>query len=199
MLLPVMNTVSFSQVKLLEPHGRIVEFIRKAIDPPLDLAVRNAVMLLQDLGALTPDERLTELGKQLGSLPVHPSTSKMLLVAILLNCLDPALTVACAAGYREPFVLPMAPDQKKRASAARQELAEIYGGYSDHLAVVAAFDRWEAAKTNSQEKQFCSQYFISGKHAYFWDILPNRLKSSRLDIWLKWIHHAWVLSEDEVA
>ncbi len=182
MLLPVMNTVSFSQVKLLEPHGRIVEFIRKAIDPPLDLAVRNAVMLLQDLGALTPDERLTELGKQLGSLPVHPSTSKMLLVAILLNCLDPALTVACAAGYREPFVLPMAPDQKKRASAARQELAEIYGGYSDHLAVVAAFDRWEAAKTNSQEKQFCSQYFISGKHAYFWDILPNRLKSSRLDI-----------------
>ncbi|KAH9536794.1 hypothetical protein CY35_16G018300 [Sphagnum magellanicum] len=149
------------QVKLLEPHGRIVEFIRKAIDPPLDLAVQNAVMLLQDLGALTPDERLTELGRQLGSLPVHPSTSKMLLVAILLNCLDPALTVACAAGYREPFVLPMAPDQKKRASAARQELAEIYGGYSDHLAVVAAFDRWEAAKTNSQEKQFCSQYFIS--------------------------------------
>jgi HrpA-like RNA helicase len=35
--------------------------------------------MLKDLGALTQDERLTELGEKLGSLPVHPSTSKMLL------------------------------------------------------------------------------------------------------------------------
>ncbi|CAM6097575.1 unnamed protein product [Calypogeia fissa] len=150
------------QVKLLQPSGRIADFICKAISPPLELAVRNAVLLLQDIGALTIDERLTELGKQLGSLPVHPSTSKMLLLAILLNCLDPALTVACAAGYREPFVLPMAPDQKKRAHLAKQELAASYGGYSDHLAVIAAFDRWEAAKAKGQDGRFCSQYFISG-------------------------------------
>ncbi|KAG6557198.1 hypothetical protein Mapa_001125 [Marchantia paleacea] len=152
------------QVKLLEPNGRIATFISKAVEPPLDLSVRNAVLLLQDLGALTTDERLTELGKQLGSLPVHPSTSKMLLFAILLNCLDPALTAACAAGYREPFVLPMAPDQKKRAHQAKQELAASYGGYSDHLAVIAAFDGWQAAKVkgHDQEGHFCSQYFVSG-------------------------------------
>jgi HrpA-like RNA helicase len=35
--------------------------------------------MLNDLGALTQDERLIELGEKLGSLPVHPSTSKMLL------------------------------------------------------------------------------------------------------------------------
>ncbi|KAL3693235.1 hypothetical protein R1sor_006886 [Riccia sorocarpa] len=149
------------QVKLLDPNGKIGSFISKAIDPPLDLAVRNAIILLQDLGALTPDERLTDLGKQLGSLPAHPSTSKMLLLAILLNCLDPALTMACAAGYREPFVLPMLPDQKKRAQQAKHELTAAYGGYSDHLAVIAAFDGWEAAKVKGQEARFCSQYFIS--------------------------------------
>ncbi|KAL2634461.1 hypothetical protein R1flu_005940 [Riccia fluitans] len=150
------------QVKLLDPDGEIASFISKAIAPPLDLAVRNAILLLQDLGALTPDEKLTELGKQLGSLPAHPSTSKMLLLGILLNCLDPALTVACAAGYREPFVLPMLPDQKKRAQQARHELAASYGGYSDHLAVIAAYDGWEAAKVKGQEARFCAQYFISG-------------------------------------
>uniref|UniRef100_A0A7I4A4A1 RNA helicase n=1 Tax=Physcomitrium patens TaxID=3218 RepID=A0A7I4A4A1_PHYPA len=150
------------QVKLYEPHGRIAEFILRALDPPLEIAVRNAVTLLQDIGALTSDELLTEMGKQLGSLPVHPSTSRMILLAILLNCLDPALTVACAAGFRDPFVLPLHPYQKKQAQHARQELAAMYGGSSDHLSIVAAFDRWENARVNGQESNFCSRYFVSG-------------------------------------
>lgn len=150
------------QVKLYEPHGRITDFILKALDPPLELAVKNAVTLLQDIGALTSDELVTDMGKQLGSLPVHPSTSRMILLAILLNCLDPALTVACAAGFREPFVLPLHPYQKKQAQSARQELAGMYGGYSDHLSIVAAFDRWQSARASGQEHQFCSRYFVSG-------------------------------------
>lgn len=155
-------SIDFHQVKLYEPHGRIADFILKALDPPLDIAVRNAVTVLQDIGALTSEELLTDIGKQLGSLPVHPSTSRMILLAILLNCLDPALTVACAAGFREPFVLPLHPYQKKEALAARQELSAMYGGYSDHLSIVAAFDRWEAARARGQENQYCSRNFVSG-------------------------------------
>lgn len=154
--------LALAQVKLYEPHGRIADFILKALDPPLEVSVRNAVTLLQDIGALTSDELLTDMGKQLGSLPVHPSTSRMILLAILLNCLDPALTVACAAGFREPFVLPLHPYQKKQAQVAREELAGMYGGYSDHLSIVAAFDRWESARASGQEHQFCSRYFVSG-------------------------------------
>lgn len=149
------------QVKILDPDCSISEFIYKAIDAPVDLAVRNAITLLQDIGALTREEKLTELGKQLGSLPVHPTTSKMLLFAILLNCLDPALTIACAAGYREPFVLPMAPHEKRRAFAAKMEFMSCYGGYSDHLAVVAAFDQWRQAKKKGQQAAFCAKYFVS--------------------------------------
>ena len=155
-------SIDFHQVKLYEPHGRIVDFIMKAMDPPLEIAVRNAVTVLQDIGALTSDELLTDIGKQLGSLPVHPSTSRMILLAILLNCLDPALTVACAAGFREPFVLPLHPYEKKQAKEARQELSAMYGGYSDHLSIVAAFDRWEAARARKKENQYCSRYFVSG-------------------------------------
>jgi HrpA-like RNA helicase len=54
------------------------------------VTLKNAIYILQDLGALTQDERLTELGEKLDSLPVHPSTSEMLLFGILVNCLDPA-------------------------------------------------------------------------------------------------------------
>ncbi|KAM0907466.1 hypothetical protein ACQ4PT_016107 [Festuca glaucescens] len=149
------------QVKLLDPNCRIADFLKKTLDPPVPETVKNAITVLQDLGALTQDEQLTDLGEKLGSLPVHPSTSKMLLFGILMNCLDPALTLACAADYRDPFVLPVDPNQRKRADAAKIELASLYGGFSDQLAVVAAFDCWRRAKDRGQEALFCSQYFVA--------------------------------------
>lgn len=165
------------QVKLLDPDCNVIEFLQKALDPPVFETIRNAIVVLQDIGALTEDEQLTELGKKLGALPVHPSTSKMLLVAILMNCLDPALTLACSAYYREPFLLPMAPDEKKKAAAAKVELASLYGGYSDQLAVVAAFECWKRAKDTGQETLFCSRYFVSSSTMNMLLNMRKRLQS----------------------
>lgn len=131
------------------------------MEPPAELSVCNAIRLLQDIGALTSDERLTELGEQLGALPVHPSTSKMILLGILLNCLGPALTIACAAGSRDPFILPLSPEERKRAFAVKKNLASTYGGYSDELAIVAAFNGWEIAQSRNSERKFCEQNFLS--------------------------------------
>lgn len=156
-----LNFVSHLQVKLLDPNCKIEDFLQKTLDPPVFESIRNAVLVLQDIGALSVDEKLTELGEKLGSLPVHPMTSKMLFFAILMNCLDPALTLACASDYRNPFTLPMLPQDKKRADAAKSELASLYGGHSDQLAVIAAFECWTNAKQRGQEARFCSEYFIS--------------------------------------
>ncbi|KAH0709387.1 hypothetical protein KY284_010814 [Solanum tuberosum] len=69
--------------------------------------------------------------------------------------------MACASDYRDPFTLPMFPNEKKRASIAKAELASWYGGRSDQLAVVAAFKGWKSAKEIGQESRFCSKYFVS--------------------------------------
>lgn len=148
-------------MKLIDPSCKIEEFLQKTLDPPVFETIRNAIMVLQDIGALSEDEKLTELGEKLGALPVHPRTSKMLFLAILLNCLDPALTLACAADYKDPFLLPMLPDEKKKAQAARLELASLYGGNGDQLAVIAAFECWRGAKEKGELARFCSQYFIA--------------------------------------
>ncbi|KAK9152429.1 hypothetical protein Syun_010738 [Stephania yunnanensis] len=151
------------QVKLLDPNSKIEDFLQKTLDPPVSETIRNAVVVLQEIGALTLDEKLTGLGAKLGSLPVHPSTGKMLLFAILMNCLDPALTLACASDYRDPFILPIAPDERKRAVDAKAELASLCSGRSDHLIVVVAFDFWRRAKAKGQGNKFCSQYYISSR------------------------------------
>nr|GMC48493.1 DExH-box ATP-dependent RNA helicase DExH6-like [Ipomoea batatas] len=149
------------QIKLLDPDCNVEEFLQKTLDPPVYETIRNAIIVLQDIGALTIEEKLTQLGQRIGSLPVHPLTSKMLLIAILLNCLDPALTLACASEYKDPFTLPMLPNERKKADAAKAELASLYGGRSDQLAVVAAFECWRGAKQKREESRFCSRYYVS--------------------------------------
>ncbi|XP_022931521.1 DExH-box ATP-dependent RNA helicase DExH6-like isoform X1 [Cucurbita moschata] len=149
------------QAKLLAPNRGIERFLRKTLDPPVLDTIGNAILVLQDIGALSQDERLTELGEKLGSLPVHPVTSKMLIFAILMNCLDPALTLACVSDCKDPFTHPTLPSARRIADAAKAELASLYGGHSDQLAVVAAFDCWKNAEERGQESLFCSKYYIS--------------------------------------
>nr|CAB3478416.1 unnamed protein product [Digitaria exilis] len=175
---PVIQVPGFTYpVKLLDPNCKIADFLNKTLDPPIPETLRNAISVLQDLGALTQGEQLTELGEKLGSLPVHPSTTKMLLFAILMNCLDPALTLACAADYRDPFFLPVAPDERKRAAAAKVELASLYGGFSDQLTVVAAFDCWRRAKDRGQESQFCTKYFVSSNIMHMLSNMRKQLRN----------------------
>ncbi|OAP17517.1 NIH [Arabidopsis thaliana] len=149
------------QVKMLDPNCNVNDFLQKLMDPPVAQSIENALIILKDIGALTPEEELTELGQKFGQLPVHPRISKMIYFAILVNCLDPALILACAADEKDPFTMPLSPGDRKKAAAAKHELASLYGDHSDHLATVAAFQCWKNAKASGQAKEFCSKYFIS--------------------------------------
>ncbi|CAN0457080.1 unnamed protein product, partial [Scytosiphon promiscuus] len=44
----------------------------KAIDAPPELSLRNAVQLLQSLGALDDQEELTDLGARLAGISIDP-------------------------------------------------------------------------------------------------------------------------------
>lgn len=145
------------------------------MDPPVDQSIANALTTLKDIGALTPQEELTELGQKFGQLPVHPRICKMIYFSILVNCLDPALLLACAADTKDPFTMPLGPAERRKAVAAKRELASLYGGHSDHLAIVAAFHRWKDAKRNGQSREFCSEYFVSPNAMKMLDNMRDKL------------------------
>ncbi|KAL9315983.1 hypothetical protein ACSQ67_016984 [Phaseolus vulgaris] len=165
------------QVKLLDPNCKVEEFLGKTLDPPVFESIRNAIIILQEIGAFSNDEKLTKLGEKLGSLPVHPSICRMLFFAILMNCLDPALTLACASEYRDPFTLAMLPEDKKRAAAAKSELASLYGGCGDQFAVLAAFECWNNSKKMGLEARFCSQYFVSSSAMHMLSGMRRQLQA----------------------
>lgn len=57
--------------------------------------------------ALTPTEDITPMGRLLSKLPTDVHLGKLLLIAVVFRCLDPALTIAATLSSRSPFVTPL--------------------------------------------------------------------------------------------
>ncbi|CAH2275039.1 probable ATP-dependent RNA helicase YTHDC2 isoform X2 [Pelobates cultripes] len=146
--------------KLLAPvNCPIADFLMKAPEPPPALIVRNAVQMLKTIDAMDTWEDLTELGYHLAYLPVEPHLGKMVLCAVVLKCLDPILTIACSLAYRDPFVLPTQASQKRVALLCRKHFSA--GTYSDHMALLRAFQAWQKARSEGWEREFCEKNFLS--------------------------------------
>ncbi|XP_075918738.1 3'-5' RNA helicase YTHDC2-like [Petromyzon marinus] len=138
----------------------VAEFLAKAPDPPPNLIVRNALQILKAIDAMDDREDLTELGHRLLDLPAEPHLSKMVLHGVVLKCLDPVLTIACSLACRDPFAPPGQPAHRRAAAAfSRRNLAAFT--FSDHMALLRAFQAWQKACAGGSERSFCERSFLS--------------------------------------
>lgn len=112
----------------------IRDFLAEAIEPPSPKAVDMSVKSLQALDALTKDESLTQLGRLLASLPIHPSLGKMIVLGVLFRCLDPMLIISAASNERDMFMAPLA----ARSQAHRAKASFVENSASDHVAILNA-------------------------------------------------------------
>ncbi|XP_067295893.1 3'-5' RNA helicase YTHDC2 [Pseudorasbora parva] len=146
--------------KLLAPVScPIAEFLSRAPEPPHLHTVKHAVQMLKTIDAMDPWENLTELGLHLADLPVEPHLGKMVLCAVVLKCLDPILTIACTLAHRDPFVLPAQAAQKRLAMLCRKRFTA--NTFSDHMALLRAFQAWQKARSDGWERAFCEKNFLS--------------------------------------
>uniref|UniRef100_A0A3B4WYD6 Putative ATP-dependent RNA helicase DHX57 n=1 Tax=Seriola lalandi dorsalis TaxID=1841481 RepID=A0A3B4WYD6_SERLL len=130
----------------------------RLIEPPAMGSLDAAKQRLQDLGALTADERLTPLGYHLACLPVDVRIGKLMLFGAIFRCLDPALTIAASLAFKSPFVSPW----DKRDEANEKKLAFALAN-SDHLALLQAYKGWCCAAKTSNRAGFlyCRENFLS--------------------------------------
>ncbi|XP_057988227.1 DExH-box ATP-dependent RNA helicase DExH5, mitochondrial isoform X3 [Hevea brasiliensis] len=143
------------QIKSLQ-LGSISEFLSRALQSPELLAVQNAIEYLKIIGALDKNENLTVLGQYLTMLPMEPKLGKMLILGAIFNCLDPILTVVAGLSVRDPFLTPM--DKKELAEAAKSQFSN---DYSDHLALVRAYEGWKDAERDFAGYDYCWKNFLS--------------------------------------
>ena len=105
------------QVLLLQ-LGLPEQFLSQCLEPPSMGQIRASVACLLDIKAIHPRPTLplTALGCHLARMPVDVRVGKTLIMASLLGCLEPALTVAAALAGKSPFFDP--PNQREEAYRA---------------------------------------------------------------------------------
>ncbi|CAE8725742.1 unnamed protein product, partial [Polarella glacialis] len=166
------------------PEVPASEYLKLAPDPPDERSVQNSERLLREIGALTGDVpgrarsqdaeqtqipgQLTALGVHLSALPLSPQLAKMVIWANLLGVGDGALAVVSGLQYREPFVSigdaykPMSlAEANKAVRAAKRALCAPE--CSDHLALLRASEKFEAARARGGEaaRHFCEANCLS--------------------------------------
>ncbi|KAJ8553471.1 hypothetical protein K7X08_024149 [Anisodus acutangulus] len=146
------------QIKSLQ-LGSISDFLSKAIQSPEPLSVQNAIEYLKTIGALDENENLTVLGHKLSMLPVEPKLGKMIILGVVFNCLDPVLTVVAGLSARDPFLMPF--DKKDLAESAKAQFSAR--DFSDHLALVRAYEGWKDAERQQSAHEYCWRNFLSAQ------------------------------------
>ena len=95
----------------------------------------------------------------MASLPVDVRIGKLLILGTLLQCADPALTLAAALSQaRSPFVAPYG-----RRAEADESKANWAVGLSDHMAVLRAYQAFDQLRGMRARAAFCSEHFLSMK------------------------------------
>ncbi|XP_075885504.1 3'-5' RNA helicase YTHDC2 isoform X2 [Nelusetta ayraudi] len=140
------------QTKLLTPSCcPVVELLSRAPQPPPPQTICQAVQLLKAMEAMDQQEKLTALGLHLADLSIEPHLGKMVLCAVVLKCLDPVLTIACTLAHQDPFTPPDRPPHTAFSCST----------YSDHMALLRAFQAWQKARSEGWERSFCEKNFLS--------------------------------------
>ncbi|EXB97688.1 putative ATP-dependent RNA helicase DHX36 [Morus notabilis] len=121
--------------------------------------VQNAIDFLKMIGALDENEDLTNLGKFLSVLPVDPKLGKMLIMGAIFHCFDPILTIVSGLSVRDPFLLPQ--DKKDLAGTAKSRFSAK--DYSDHMALVRAYEGWKDAEREGSAYEYCWRNFLSAQ------------------------------------
>ena len=130
------------------------------IEPPPAKAIADGYALLQELGALDEDNRLTKVGDALAKLPLDPRIGRMLVAARDLGCLKEVMVIAAGLSVQDPRERPQerqqAADEKHKLFA--DEKSEFLGWWKLWNWFQNAV---EHKKSNKQLVDNCHAHFLS--------------------------------------
>ena len=123
------------------------------IDPPAPETMMRAIEMLNYLGAMDDDGKLTELGSQMNQFPLEPELSKMVLAGVKYKCINDILTIAATLSVKSPFLRPRG--KENEADSKKYQFTHHTG---DHITLIMAYN---AFKKNEFAKDWCRDNFIN--------------------------------------
>src|SRR5690606_11358033 len=137
--------------------GRIEDF--PFIEPPDGRAISDGFNLLQELGAVERDGKITEVGRQLARLPVDPRIGRMLIEAAEQGSLEEVLIISSALAVQGPRGR-----REERQQAANLVQAQWREEHSDFAAFIKLWRGVEEQREQLSENQlraWCRRHFLN--------------------------------------
>jgi ATP-dependent helicase HrpA len=146
------------------------------IDPPDRRAVADGLALLEELGALDGDGRLTPIGRALAALPLDPRMARMVVEADRRGVLEEVLVIAAGLTIQDPRERPTEHQQ-----AADQMHARFADENSDFLALLNLWrylGEQQEALSGSQFRRTIKREFLHYLRIREWQDLYGQLRST---------------------
>ena len=137
------------------------------IDPPAPETMMRAIEMLNYLGAMDDEGKLTELGSQMNQFPLEPELSKMVLAGVKYKCINDILTIAATLSVKSPFLRPRG--KENEADSKKYQFTHHTG---DHITFIMAFNSF---KKNEFTKDWCRDNYINYRTMKAIDNVRNQL------------------------
>ena len=126
------------------------------LDNPRPGDWQQAWRMLNELGAVTEQGRLTSLGRKLSHLPLDPQLARMCLAGFEEGVAHDAITVAAFLSIQDPRLRPLGEEAK--ADSAQRVFHHEAG---DIMSVISCWDAFQTCTSSSARSRFIKTHYLS--------------------------------------
>lgn len=188
--LPALQTMHLDKiclmVKLLSPNMIISEYLSYVIAPPPLVNIHQTVQFLKKIDILDESEEVTWLGCRLIDIPVSCQLGRTLIFGIMLQCLDPILTIVSSLCTQDPLNIPFNEDIDRlwdrftiqiQNRIKRERIRLAADQFSDHFVFLRLFQEWQNRLITDM-----SSLYLTDEYEFILNGLMEQLSSTRSKI-----------------
>jgi ATP-dependent helicase HrpA len=144
------------------------------VEPPDRRQVSSGVQLLEELGALADDARLTRLGRRLARLPIDPRLGRMILEAERLGCVREILVIAAALSLQDPRERPL--EEQARADQLHARFKDPASDFLTWLNLWRHLRSQQRELSSSAFRRMCRREYLNYLRVREWQDFESQLR-----------------------
>lgn len=152
--------------------GDVTEF--PFVDAPDNRFIKDGYNLLKELGAVSSDNQINQVGRALSRLPVDPRIARMLFEASKRQALSETLIIAAALSIQDPRERPQ--DKQQQADQKHAEFRHEESDFLTLLTIWNSFEEQRQALSNNQLRQYCKKHFFNYMRMREWRDVHYQLR-----------------------
>ena len=150
------------------------------LDPPRPEAIREGIRTLIELRAIDPRHELTEIGRQLGRMPVDPRVGRIILEAAERGVLPEVIPIAAALEIQDPRDRP--PEKRQAADEAHRQFADPRSDFLSYLRLWRFYETARAEHSRGKLTRVLRKHFLSPTRMREWADVTRQLRELGRDL-----------------